>query len=165
MRLRLAALALGVVTGFVFAWARLTDPDSFHRMLSLDSPRIYLLMAAAVAVAFVGARLLRGRRTLLTREPIDWRTSRPSRSHVTGSVLFGIGWGITDACPGPTAAQLGGGRMLALAGPAGSAARRHGSRIAASPPGSGTGSRCATRSNSRRSQRRSSPPQSVPSVP
>src|ERR671924_2092422 len=113
MRLRLAALALGIVTGFVFAWARMTDPETFHRMLSLDSPRIYLLMGAAVAVAFAGARLLRGRRTLLTGEPIDWTAARPSRSHILGSVLFGIGWGISQACPGPTAAQLGAGRVLA----------------------------------------------------
>ena len=119
MKLRLSGLALGIVTGFVFAWARLTDPNSFHRMLSLDSPRIYLLMAAAVAVAFVGARLIRGRRALLTGERIDWRAGRPTRGHVIGSVLFGIGWGITDACPGLTAAQLGGGRMLALAVAAG----------------------------------------------
>jgi hypothetical protein len=44
-------------------------------MLSPDSPRIYLLMGAAVAVAFVGARLLRGRRALLTGERIDWRAA------------------------------------------------------------------------------------------
>jgi uncharacterized membrane protein YedE/YeeE len=119
MKLRLAALGLGVVTGFVFAWARLTDPNSFHRMLSLDSPRIYLLMGAAVAVAFVGARLLRARRALLTGEPIGWSVSRPSRAHVGGSVLFGIGWGISDACPGPVAAQLGAGRVLVLAVAAG----------------------------------------------
>jgi uncharacterized protein len=29
------------------------------------------------------------------------------RRHVTGSVLFGLGWAITNACPGPIAAQLG----------------------------------------------------------
>src|ERR671931_1552587 len=115
MKLRLSALALGIVTGFVIAWARMTDPNTFRRMLSLDSPRIYLLMGAAVAVAFVGTRLLRGRPALLTGERIDWRVGRPTRAHVTGSVLFGIGWGISDACPGPTAAQLGGGRVLALA--------------------------------------------------
>ncbi len=120
MKLRLAALALGVITGFVFAWARMTDPNTFHRMLSLDSPTIYLLMAAAVAVAFVGARLLRDRRALLTGEPIGWAaTARPTRSHVVGSVLFGIGWGISDACPGPIAAQLGAGRVFALAVAAG----------------------------------------------
>jgi uncharacterized membrane protein YedE/YeeE len=119
MALRLAALALGVVTGFVFAWARMTDPNTFRRMLALDSPRIYLLMGAAVAVAFVGARLLRGRHALLTGEPIGWTRTRPTRSHIVGSVLFGIGWGVSEACPGPTAAQLGAGRVLALAVAAG----------------------------------------------
>ena len=119
MNLRLAALGLGAVSGFVIAWARLADPNTFHRMLSLDSPRVYLLMVAAVAVAFAGARLLRGRRALLTGERIDWSATRPTRSHLIGSVLFGIGWGISEACPGPTAAQLGGGRVLALAVAAG----------------------------------------------
>lgn len=119
MRLRLAALALGIVTGFVFAWARMTDPETFHRMLALDSPRIYMLMGAAVAVAFVGARLLRGRSALLTGEPIHWSPTRPASTHVVGGALFGIGWGISDACPGPIAAQLGGGRVLALAVAAG----------------------------------------------
>jgi uncharacterized membrane protein YedE/YeeE len=119
MKLRVAALGLGAISGFVFAWARLTDPNTFHRMLGLDSPRVYLLMATAVAVAFVGARLLRGRRALLTGERIDWSATRPTRSHLIGSVLFGIGWGISEACPGPTAAQLGAGRALALAVAAG----------------------------------------------
>jgi uncharacterized membrane protein YedE/YeeE len=119
MRLRLAALTLGVVTGFVFGWARLTDPNTFHRMLSLDAPRVYLLMGGAVAVAFAGARLLRGRRALLTGEPIRWSQTPPSRSHVVGSLLFGIGWGVSEACPGPTAAQLGAGRVLAVAVAAG----------------------------------------------
>jgi uncharacterized protein len=103
----------------VIGWARLTDPETFRQMLSLDSPRVYLLMGAAVAVAFVGARLVRGRGALLTGKPIEWQRTRPARSHLIGSALFGIGWGITDACPGPTAAQLGGGRLLAIAVAAG----------------------------------------------
>src|ERR671935_3345902 len=119
MTLRLCALALGIVTGFVFAWARLTDPDSFHRMLSPAPPRISLLLGAAVAVAFAGARLLRSRRALLTGERISWAATRPTPSHVVGSILFGIGWGISDACPGPVAAQLGAGRVYALAVAAG----------------------------------------------
>jgi uncharacterized protein len=119
MKLRLAGLALGIVTGFVFAWARMTDPNTFHRMLALDSPRIYLLMAAAVAVAFAGARLVRGRRALLTGAPIKWTTTRPAENHIVGSVLFGIGWGMADACPGPAAAMLGAGRALAIAVAAG----------------------------------------------
>jgi hypothetical protein len=119
MRLRLAALVLGAIVGFTFSWARMTDPRTFEAMLSLDSPRIYLLMCSAVAVAFVGARLLRGRLTMLTGEPIDWQLGRPTRSHLFGSALFGVGWAISEACPGPTAAQLGAGRLLAGAVAAG----------------------------------------------
>ena len=32
---------------------------------------------------------------------------RPERRHLVGSVLFGIGWGLAGACPGPIATQLG----------------------------------------------------------
>jgi len=42
---------------------------------------------------------------------------------------------------------------------------RQGSRMAAAPPGIGTGSKCPSRSNPARSARSSSPPQMVPSVP
>jgi uncharacterized protein len=119
MRLRLAALALGILSGFVFGWARLTDPNTFYRMFTFHSAFVYLLMGSAVAVAFVGARILRGRRALITGGRIDWRSARPTRSHIAGSVVFGIGWGLTEACPGPTAAQLGGGRIFALAVAAG----------------------------------------------
>src|SRR5919201_279576 len=115
MKLRLSSLALGAVFGFVLAWARMTDPDTFHRMLALRSPTIYLLMASAVATTFAGARLLRGRRAPLTGERIDWSPTRPTRSHLLGSALFGVGWAVSTACPGPTAAQLGSGRVLAAA--------------------------------------------------
>ena len=119
MKLRLASLVLGVISGFTVSWARMTDPRTFHAMLSLGSPRIYLLMGSAVAVAFVGARLLRGRHALLSDESITWAAVRPTRSHIVGSVVFGIGWGISEACPGPSAAALGAGRVLALAVAAG----------------------------------------------
>jgi hypothetical protein len=92
MQLRLAALALGLVTGFVFGWARLTDPETFHRMLALRSADIYLLMGAAVAVVFVGARLLRGHQALVTRglQPRLERAAERAR-HRTESPAQAIG--------------------------------------------------------------------------
>jgi len=74
-------------------------PPRPHRLR--DSPTIYLLMAAAVGVVIVGARLLRGRRAVLTGEPIGWTTTRPTRSHVLGSVLFGIGWAFSRLSDSP----------------------------------------------------------------
>jgi uncharacterized protein len=97
----------------------MTDPDTFHSMLALRSPTIYLLMASAVATAFIGARLIHGRRALLTGQPIASTATPPSRNHVLGSVVFGIGWAVSAACPGPNTAQLSSGRILALAVAAG----------------------------------------------
>ncbi|MGH2943502.1 MAG: DUF6691 family protein, partial [Solirubrobacteraceae bacterium] len=63
----------------------------------------------AVTTAFVGLRILRRRapRALLTGERVQWETLPPERRHVAGSVLFGVGWGVAGACPGPIATQLG----------------------------------------------------------
>ena len=50
---------------------------------------------------------------------MSWTTVRPRREHIVGSVLFGTGWAVADACPGPIAAQLGQGVPWALATAAG----------------------------------------------
>ena len=70
-----------------------------------------------MVTATVGVRLLRAlrARALATQERIDWSTPRPERRHITGSVVFGVGWAIAAACPGPIAAQLGQGVAWSLA--------------------------------------------------
>jgi uncharacterized membrane protein YedE/YeeE len=103
-----AAVAFGAIFGFFLAWGRLSDPDVIRRMLLLQEAYLYLMLGSAVAVGFVGVRLLRARgtRALLTGEPVGWRTARPSGRHVGGAVLFGLGWGIANTCPGPVVAQV-----------------------------------------------------------
>lgn len=67
------------------------------------------MFVSAVAVGFVGLRALRGSgfRALVTRDLVTWTTKPPRQRHVVGSILFGTGWAVADACPGPVAAQLG----------------------------------------------------------
>ena len=38
----------------------------------------------------------------------------PRRNHVVGSVIFGLGWAVADACPGPIATELGQGVLWSL---------------------------------------------------
>lgn len=115
--MRALALAVGVGLGFVFDWARLTDPETFHRMLTLESAYVYLLMATAVVVAASGAWLLRRRtwRAPLTGELVTRHQAPIRREHVVGGVIFGIGWAISCSCPGPLVAQIGAGRLPAFA--------------------------------------------------
>ena len=114
--MRRAALAFGAVFGFVLSWSQTTQPDRIQDMLLLKDPYLYLMLGSAVAVGTIGTRLLRRRgfRALVTGERISWETLRPQRRHVVGSAIFGAGWAVSDACPGPIAAQLGQGFAWAL---------------------------------------------------
>ncbi len=118
---RAAAASIGVLFGFTLSWSGLTDPDVIRSGLLLESAYLFLFFAAALATAFVGSQLLRGRgvKALVTGEPVDWRPVQPERRHVTGSVVFGLGWSLAASCPGPIAAQLGDGVLWSLATTAG----------------------------------------------
>ena len=118
---RLVAAVFGAGFGGVLAWAQLTDPDRIRQMLLLEDAHYYLMMATAFAVGTLGVRvLLRSRaHALVTGEPVSVDLSPVERRHVSGSVLFGLGWAVTNSCPGPIAAQLGQGlwwSLLTLAG-------------------------------------------------
>jgi uncharacterized protein len=111
---RLAGLLVGLVFGVVLSWSGMSDPDVIRGALLFEESYLFLFFASAVLVASVGVRLLRGRRSLLTRERIDWRSTPVQRRHIAGSVLFGTGWALADACPGPIATQLGQGIAWSL---------------------------------------------------
>ena len=105
---RAVPVGFGAVFGFAISWGQFTDPDRLREMLLLKDPYLYVMMATAVTIGFVGARLLRRRRVhaLMTGTPIAWTTTRPERRHVVGAAIFGLGWAITDSCPAPIAGQL-----------------------------------------------------------
>jgi len=109
MRVRLAALAVGIVFGVLLCWSRMADPDVIRSALLLEQSYLYLFFASAVLVAAVGTELLRRsrRRALLIDAPVAWSRQLPQQRHLVGGLVFGLGWGIADACPGPIATQIG----------------------------------------------------------
>ena len=119
MRVRAVALVAGTAFGFMISWAGFGDPDRIRRMLLFEDWYLYPMFVTAVAVGFVGLRLLRGRAALITGDAVAWTTMRPERRHVVGSLIFGAGWAVADACPGPIAAQLGFGAVWSLCTAAG----------------------------------------------
>ena len=106
----------GIVFGFTLAWARLTDPRVIRDMLLLKEPHVFLIMGSAVAIAAIGVRILKTSRArcLVTDEPVGWSVERPQTRHVTGSLLFALGWTVAGTCPGPMAAMIGEGRLVGV---------------------------------------------------
>ena len=114
---RFAALVVGFVFGLTLSWSGMTDPDVLRDGLLFRVSYLFLFFISALLTAFVGLRVLKVllARALLTGEPVSWTAVAPERRHVVGSLLFGAGWAIADACPGPIAAQLGQGIFWSVA--------------------------------------------------
>jgi hypothetical protein len=116
VRARLAGGLVGVVFGVTLSWTGMSSPEVLREALLLDNAYLYFFFAAAVATSTVGVWLLRRARVraLLTGEPVAWARERPRRNHLVGSLIFGVGWGVADACPGPIATQVGQGVAWSL---------------------------------------------------
>lgn len=96
--------AAGLLLGFSLSWIGFSDFGEVHRMFMLADPRLFLTFAGAVALVMVGL--------LVIRAP---RAARPiQRGTVIGSVLFGVGWATTGACPAVGLVQLGEGHLIAM---------------------------------------------------
>jgi hypothetical protein len=109
MRARVAGLSVGLVFGVMLSWSGMTAPNVIRGALLLAHSYLFAFFASAVLVATAGSWALRylGARALLTGQQIGWSRAAPTRRHIVGSLVFGLGWGISDACPGPVATQVG----------------------------------------------------------
>jgi hypothetical protein len=109
MRAGIAGALIGVVFGMVLCWTGMSDPDIIRKALLFQSSYMYFFFASAVGTGALGHRVLRRfqSRAVLTGVPLEWKPERPARHHVVGSLIFGLGWGISNACPGPIATQIG----------------------------------------------------------
>ena len=109
MRARALGLLIGVVFGAVLCWSGMISPVVIREALLLEDSYLFLFFGAAVATAAIGQLVVRRvmRTALLTDRPVSWSLERPERRHIVGSAIFGLGWGVADACPGPIAAQAG----------------------------------------------------------
>ena len=104
-----AGAAIGIVFGIVLSWSGMASPEIIRQALLFEQAYLFLMFASAVATASLGLALLRRRErsALLTGGRLTYGRDAVQRRHLTGSLLFGIGWGVADACPGPIAAQIG----------------------------------------------------------
>lgn len=104
-----AGAAIGIVFGIVISWSGMVSPEIIRQALLFEQAYLFLMFASAVATASLGLALLRRREraALLTGDRLSYGREPVGRRHILGSLLFGIGWAIADACPAPIAAQIG----------------------------------------------------------
>lgn len=112
MKLKLPiAYASGLLFGLGISLSGMANPAkviNFFDVFGSWDPSLAFVMGGGVVVTFFGYRLTHRRNTSL----IGANFSLPTRSDidsrlVTGSLLFGVGWGIAGFCPGGALPMLG----------------------------------------------------------
>jgi uncharacterized protein len=112
------SLVLGVYLGIVFVKAEVISWFRIQEMFRFQSFHMYGIIASAVAVGAAGTWLVR-RRALrtLTGGPIDMSRlpwTGAGAQYWLGGTVFGLGWALTGACPGPMFALVGTGLSVML---------------------------------------------------
>ena len=76
---------------------------------------MYLIIGSAIAVGMVSVIILKNLKIKsLSREELNFKGKPDNKGIIYGGFIFGIGWAITGACPGPIFAQIGTGAYPAL---------------------------------------------------
>ncbi len=113
----LIGLYFGIVLikGEVISWFRIQE------MFHFQSFYMYGVLGSAVAVGAISVALIRKFRVKAVDGSAIKLEAKPFNKigNLVGGIIFGFGWALTGACPGPLYALLGAGYwgiLLALAG-------------------------------------------------
>ena len=113
----LVSLLVGLVFGLGLIVSGMSAPAKVLGFLDLAGPwdpSLTLVMAGGIAMGLPPFAVAKRRRMSLLRAQMNLPSSRGIDARlVTGSVLFGIGWGIAGLCPGPVLVALGTGSWKA----------------------------------------------------
>jgi len=86
-----------------------------HNMFLFKEAYMYLIISLAIGVAMLAMFLIkRFEIKSVDGQPIEYQPKPYQAGVIVGGILFGAGWAITGACPGPIYAQIGAGTWMAL---------------------------------------------------
>lgn len=106
---------LGILFGIVFVKAEIFSWFRIQEMFRFESFHMYGVIGSAVVVGMLSVWLIkRYNARSLEGEKINLENKKFNKGQIYGGLIFGMGWAITGACPGPLFAQIGTGATVIL---------------------------------------------------
>ncbi|MFC4872514.1 DUF6691 family protein [Negadavirga shengliensis] len=103
-------LVLGILFGIVFVKAEIISWFRIQEMFRLQSFFMYGVIGSAILVGAVSIQLIkRFKIKTLDGESVKIADKKFKKGQIIGGFIFGLGWALTGACPGPLFAQVGSG--------------------------------------------------------
>lgn len=108
-------LIVGTLFGIVFVKAEIISWFRIQEMFRMQSFHMYGVIGTAVVVGMISLfvikklniKTLNGEEIVIAKKPF-------SKGLIYGGFMFGMGWAITGACPGPLFTQIGSGYLVVI---------------------------------------------------
>jgi uncharacterized protein len=111
-------LLLGIAFGFVLTRSEVLSWFRIQEMFRFQSFRMYGIIGSAVATASVSLALIKFLKLRSASGELISVSPKPLGSgiqYAAGGTIFGLGWALTGACPGPVVALIGNGVSVMIA--------------------------------------------------
>lgn len=105
----------GILFGIILVKAEVLSWFRIQEMFRLQSFHMFGVIGSAVAVGAISVWLIKKFNIkTIYGEPIEFVTRKLNKGNIIGGLLFGAGWALTGACPGPLFAQIGAGSTVTI---------------------------------------------------
>jgi len=106
-------LMTGLLFGIILVKSEVISWFRIQEMFRLQSFHMYGVIGSAVVVGMISVWLIKKYKVkTIYGEPIEFANKKFHKGNIYGGLLFGFGWAITGACPGPLFAQIGTGATV-----------------------------------------------------
>jgi uncharacterized membrane protein YedE/YeeE len=105
--------AVGLIFGIVFVKAEVISWFRIQEMFRLQSFHMYGVIGTAVVVGMISVWLIKKFKVkTIHGEAIEFHPKKFNKGQIIGGLIFGFGWAMTGACPGPLFAQIASGFLV-----------------------------------------------------
>ncbi len=103
---------VGIIFGLAFVKAEVVSWFRIQEMFRLQSFHMYGVIGTGVVLGALSVWLIkRFKVKTIHGEAIEFHDKKFNKGQVIGGLIFGFGWAMTGACPGPLFAQIGSGAL------------------------------------------------------
>ena len=101
-------LITGILFGIMLVKSEVISWYRIQEMFRLQSFHMYGVLGSAVLTGIISVWLIKKFNIkTITGEKIELPAKKFNKGQIYGGLIFGFGWAITGACPGPLFAQIG----------------------------------------------------------
>ncbi|NCD68241.1 DUF6691 family protein [Mucilaginibacter agri] len=108
-------LIVGMLFGIVLIKSQVVSWFRIQEMFRLQAFHMYGVIGSAIVIGMISVLLIkRFQVKTINNETVIIPDKKFHWGNVYGGLIFGLGWAITGACPGPLFAQIGSGFLVII---------------------------------------------------